>query len=182
GKWRRRFIAKRLDGLLDEPRPGKPREIGDDKIESVVTKTLESTPKGRTHWSTRSMAKEVGLSHSSISRIWRAFGLKPHRTESFRLSQDPLLVEKVRDIVGLYMSPPDNAAVLCVDEKAQIQALERAQPVRPMDIGQPERPTHDYITHGTTDLFAALDAKTGEVIGKCYAQHRAREFKLFLRE
>lgn len=182
GKWRRRFIADRLDGLLDEPRPGKPREIGDDEIEAVVTKTLESTPKGRTHWSTRSMAKEVGLSHSSISRIWRAFGLKPHRTESFRLSQDPLLVEKVRDIVGLYMSPPDNAVVLCVDEKSQIQALERAQPVLPMDIGQPERRTHDYIRHGTTDLFAALDAKTGEVMGKCYAQHRAREFKLFLRE
>lgn len=182
GKWRRRFIAKRLDGLHDEPRPGVARQIGDDDIEAIVTKTLESTPKGRTHWSTRSMAKSAGLSHSSVGRIWRAFGLKPHRTESFRLSQDPLLVEKVRDIVGLYMSPPDNAVVLCVDEKSQIQALERAQPVLPMDLGEPERRTHDYIRHGTTDLFAALDTKTGKVIGKCYAQHRAREFKLFLRE
>ena len=182
GKWRRRFIAKRLDGVLDEPRPGKPREIGDDEIEALVTQTLETTPKGRTHWSTRSMAKAAGISSSSVSRIWRAFGLQPHRTESFRLSQDPLLVEKVRDIVGLYMSPPDNAVVLCVDEKSQIQALERAQPILPMDLGQPERRTHDYVRHGTTDLFAALDTKTGRVIGKCYAQHRAREFKLFLRE
>ncbi len=182
GKWRRRFIERRLDGLYDDPRPGVPRTIGDDQIEAVVTKTLESTPKGRTHWSTRSMAKDVGLSHSTIGRIWRAFGLQPHRSESFRLSQDPLLVEKVRDIVGLYMSPPDNAVVLCIDEKSQIQALERAQPVLPMDIGQPERRTHDYERHGTTDLFAALDAATGRVIGKCFAQHRAREFKLFLAE
>jgi transposase len=182
GKWRRRFIAHRLDGLHDEPRPGRAREIGDDEVEALITKTLESTPKGRTHWSTRSMAKAVGLSHSTIGRVWRAFGLQPHRSEVFRLSQDPLLVEKVRDIVGLYMSPPENAVVLCVDEKSQIQALERAQPVLPMDIGQPERRTHDYERHGTTDLFAALDAKTGKVLGKCYAQHRAREFKLFLRE
>jgi transposase len=182
GKWRRRFIAKRVDGLLDEARPGTPRQIGDDDIEGLITKTLETTPKGRTHWSTRSMAKAVGVSHSTVSRVWRAFGLQPHRTESFRLSQDPLLVEKVRDIVGLYMHPPDNAVVLCVDEKSQIQALERAQPVLPMDFGQPERQTHDYLRHGTTDLFAALDTKTGKVIGKCYAQHRAREFKLFLRE
>jgi len=182
GKWRKRFIAKRLDGLQDEPRPGAAREIGDDEVEAVIIKTLESTPRGRTHWSTRSMAKAAGISHSSVGRIWRAFGLQPHRTESFRLSQDPLLVEKVRDIVGLYMSPPDNAVVLCVDEKSQIQALERAQPVLPMDLGQPERRTHDYIRHGTTDLFAALDAKTGKILGKCYAQHRAREFKLFLRE
>lgn len=182
GKWRRRFAESRLDGLHDEPRPGAERTILDDKVEAIVTKTLESTPKGRTHWSTRSMAQNVGVSHSTIGRIWRAFGLKPHRTESFRLSQDPLLVEKVRDIVGLYMSPPENAVVLCVDEKSQIQALERAQPVLPMDLGQPERRTHDYIRHGTTDLFAALDAATGKVIGKCYAQHRAREFKLFLAE
>src|SRR5260370_12666149 len=182
GKWRKRFIAQRLDGLDDEPRPGAERQIGDDEIESVVTQTLESTPKGCTHWSTRSMAKSVGLSHSTIGRIWRAFGLQPHRTESFRLSQDPLLVEKVRDIVGLYMSPPDNAVVLCVDEESQIQALERAQPILPMDIGQPERRTHDYVRHGTTDLFAALDYATGNVLGKCYAQHRAKEFKLFLRE
>jgi transposase len=182
GKWRKRFIGQRLDGLDDEPRPGATRQIDDDEIEAVVTQTLEATPKGRTHWSTRSMAKSVGLSHSTIGRIWRAFGLQPHRTESFRLSQDPLLVEKVRDIVGLYMSPPDNAVVLCVDEKSQIQALERAQPILPMDIGQPERRTHDYVRHGTTDLFAALDYATGNVLGKCYAQHRAKEFKLFLRE
>ena len=128
------------------------------------------------------MAKNVGLSHSTIGRIWRTFGLQPHRSESFRFSQDPLLVEKVRDIVGLYVGPPDNAVVLCVDEKSQVQALERAQPILPMDIGQPERRTHDYIRHGTTDLFAALDMATGKVIGKCYAQHRAREFKLFLGE
>jgi transposase len=182
GRWRRRFIESRLDGLHDEPRPGVQRTILDDRVEAIVTKTLESTPKGRTHWSTRSMAENVGVSHSTIGRIWRAFGLKPHRTKSFRLSQDPLLVEKVRDIVGLYMSPPDNAVVLCVDEKSQIQALERAQPVLPMDLGQPERQTHDYVRHGTTDLFAALDAATGTVLGKCYAQHRAREFKLFLDE
>jgi transposase len=182
GKWRRRFFEDRLDGLHDEPRPGAKRKILDDAIEAVVTKTLESTPKARTHWSTRSMAENVGLSHSTIGRIWRAFGLQPHRTESFRLSQDPLLVEKVRDIVGLYMSPPDNAVVVCVDEKSQIQALERAQPVLPLDVGQPERRTHDYFRHGTTDLFAALDTKTGKVLGKCYAQHRAREFRLFLTE
>lgn len=182
GKWRGRFIAQRLDGLHDEPRPGAPRSIGDDEVEAIITKTLEATPKGRTHWSTRSMAKSVGLSHSTIGRMWRAFGLQPHRTESFRLSQDPLLVEKVRDIVGLYMNPPEKAVVLCVDEKSQIQALERAQPVLPMDIGQPERRTHDYIRHGTTDLFAALDAATGKVIGKCHAQHRSQEFKKFLAE
>ena len=175
-------MADRLDGLDDEARPGAGRQIGDDVIEAVITKTLETTPRGRTHWSTRSMAKSAGLSHSTIGRLWRAFGLQPHRTESFRLSQDPLLVEKVRDIVGLCMSPPDNAVVLCVDEKSQIQALERAQPVLPMDIGQPERRTHDYVRHGTTDLFAALNAATGEVLGRCFAQHRAREFKLFLSE
>ena len=182
GKWRRRFVEQRMEGLYDEPRPGAARKIGDDQIEEVVTKTLETTPKGRTHWSTRSMAKHLGLSHSTIGRIWRTFGLQPHRSESFRLSQDPQLVEKVRDVVGLYMNPPDNAVVLCVDEKSQIQALERAQPVLPMSLGQPERQTHDYIRHGTTDLFAALDAATGEVFGKCYARHRALEFKKFLAE
>ncbi len=182
GKWRSRFVEQRLEGLYDEPRPGVERTITDDRIEEVVTKTLETTPKGRTHWSTRSMAKHLGLSHSTIGRIWRTFGLQPHRSESFRLSQDPLLVEKVRDVVGLYMNPPDNAVVLCVDEKSQIQALERAQPVLPMSLGQPERQTHDYIRHGTTDLFAALDAATGEVLGKCYARHRAIEFKKFLAE
>ena len=182
GKWRSRFVEQRLEGLYDEPRPGVARTITDDEIEDVVTQTLETTPKGRTHWSTRSMAKHLGLSHSTIGRIWRTFGLQPHRTESFRLSQDPLLVEKVRDVVGLYMNPPDNAVVLCVDEKSQIQALERAQPVLPMSLGQPERQSHDYIRHGTTDLFAALDAATGEVLGKCYARHRAIEFKKFLAE
>jgi len=180
--WRTRFAEKRLDGLYDEPRPGTPRKFGDDQVEAVVTRTLETTPRGRTHWSTRSMAKATGLSHSTIGRLWRAFGLKPHRTESFGLSQDPLLVEKVRDIVGLYMSPPDNAVVLCVDEKSQIQALERAQPILPMDLGLPERRSHDYVRHGTTDLFAALDAATGKVIGRCFPQHRAREFKRFLRD
>jgi transposase len=181
-RWRSRFIADRLDGLYDEPRPGAARTITDDDVEAVVTKTLESTPRGRTHWSTRSMAKNVGMSHSSIGRIWRAFGLQPHRTETARLSQDPLLVEKVRDIVGLYMSPPDNAVVLCIDEKAQIQALERAQPILPMDLGRPERRTPDYIRHGTTDLFAALNVATGKVIGKCYQQHRAKDLRSFLRE
>lgn len=181
-KWRRRFIEKRVAGLYDEPRPGAPRVIGDDAVEKLIVKTLETTPPGRTHWSTRSMARAAGFSPASIGRIWRAFGLKPHRTETFRLSQDPLLVEKVRDIVGLYMYPPDNAVVLCVDEKSQIQALERAQPVLPMDIGKPERRTSDYIRHGTTDLFAALDAATGHVLGKCYKRHRGHEFKLFLRE
>lgn len=182
GRWRSRFIANRLDGLYDEPRPGVERKITDEDIEAVVTKTLESTPQGRTHWSTRSMAKNVGISHSSIGRIWRAFGLQPHRTETMRLSQDPLLVEKVRDIVGLYMSPPDNAVVLCIDEKSQIQALERAQPILPMDLGRPERRTPDYVRHGTTDLFAALDVATGNVIGKCYQQHRAKDLRSFLRE
>lgn len=182
GKWRSRFIAERLDGLHDEPRPGVARTITDDAVEAVVTKTLESTPRGRTHWSTRSMAKNVGLSHSSVGRIWRAFGLQPHRSETLRISQDPLLVEKVRDIVGLYMSPPDNAVVLCIDEKSQIQALERAQPILPMDLGRPERRTPDYIRHGTTDLFAALDVATGKVIGKCYQQHRAKDLRAFLRD
>lgn len=182
GKWRSRFVEQRMDGLYDEPRPGAPRKISDEKIEDVVTKTLASTPRGRTHWSTRSMAKHLGLSHSTIGRIWRAFGLQPHRSESFRLSQDAQLVEKVRDIVGLYMNPPDNAVVLCVDEKSQVQALERAQPVLPMSLGQAERRTHDYVRHGTTDLFAALDVTTGEVLGKCYPRHRAKEFKKFLVE
>lgn len=180
GKWRNRFVERRLDGLYDDPRPGIARTVSDDQVEDIVTKTLESTPRGRTHWSTRSMAKNVGLSHSTVGRIWRAFGLKPHVSKSFRLSHDPLLVEKVRDIVGLYMNPPDAAVVLCVDEKSQIQALERAQPVLPMDLGMPERQTSEYLRHGTTDLFAALDVATGRVLGQCRAQHRAFEFKKFL--
>ena len=180
GKWRTRFIEQRLDGLHDEPRPGAERTITDDQVEQIVVKTLETTPKGRTHWSTRSMAKNVGLSHTTIGRIWRTFGLKPHRSDDFRLSDDPLLIEKVRDVVGLYMSPPDNAVVLCVDEKSQIQALARSTPVLPMDLGQPERQTHNYLRHGTTDLFAALDMKTGRVTAELFAKHRAVEFIKFL--
>lgn len=182
GLWRRRFLERRLEGLLDEPRPGRPREIGDDAIEEVVTKTLESTPKGGTHWSTRDMAKQVGLSHSTIGRIWRAFGLQPHRSETFKLSPDPLLVPKVRDIVGLYMSPPENAVVLSVDEKSQIQALNRTQPVLPLRIGETEKRTHDYDRHGTLSLFAALNVATGEVMGKTHQRHRSVEFLNFLRE
>ena len=182
GKWRGRFVEARLDGLLDEPRPGAPRKITDDQVEAIVVKTLESTPKGATHWSTRQMAKAVGLSHDSISRIWNAFGLKPHQTDSFQLSKDPLLIEKVRDIVGLYMNPPVNAIVLSTDEKSQIQALNRTQPLLPLRPGQAERRTPDYERHGTTTLFAALDVASGNVIGKCYARHRAVEFRKFLDE
>jgi transposase len=180
GKWRQRFVNKRLDGLFDEPRPGTPRKIGDAKVEEVITTTLESTPRAATHWSTRQMARRMGLSQSSIGRIWRAFGLQPHRTETFTLSKDPLLIEKVRDIVGLYMNPPDRAVVLCVDEKSQIQALDRTQPVLPLVLGQAERRTPDYERHGTTTLFAALDAKTGEVIGELHRRHRSTEFRSFL--
>lgn len=182
GLWRRRFVEQRLEGLLDEPRPGRPREIDDEQIEQVVTKTLESTPKGATHWSTRQMAENVGLSQMTISRIWRAFGLQPHRSETFKLSPDPLLVPKVRDIVGLYMSPPDNAVVLSVDEKSQIQALNRTQPVLPLRIGETEKRTHDYDRHGTVSLFAALDVATGEVLGKTHQRHRSKEFVAVLRE
>jgi transposase len=182
GFWRKRFLASRLNGLLDEPRPGAPRTITDEKVEQVVVATLETTPKGATHWSTRQMAAHQGLSHTTIGRIWRAFGLQPHRSESFQLSKDPLLVEKVRDIVGLYMSPPESALVLCVDEKSQIQALNRTQPVLPMRIGEVERRTSDYDRHGTTTLFAALDVATGNVIGKCFERHRTTEFVKFLRE
>jgi len=180
GKWRSRFVEKRLDGLLDEPRPGTPRKIGDDAVERVVTETLEATPANATHWSTRLMAERAGLSQSTISRIWRAFGLAPHRTETFTLSKDPLLVDKVRDIVGLYLNPPDRAIVLCVDEKSQIQALNRMQPLLPMSPGQAERRTHDYERHGTTSLFAALAVATGEVLGECHRRHRAIEFRKFL--
>jgi transposase len=180
GKWRARFLKLRLDGLYDEPRPGAPRKIGDDKVEQIVTQTLESTPRGQTHWSTRELAKTSGLSHMTISRIWRAFGLQPHRSESFKLSPDPLLVEKVRDIVGLYMNPPEHALVFCVDEKSQIQALDRTQPMLPMRPGQLERRTHDYKRNGTTSLFAALDLKTGRVIGELHRRHRSQEFRRFL--
>lgn len=180
GKWRRRFLKLGIDGLLDEPRPGAPRKISDADVERVIAKTLETKPRGATHWSTRSMARETTMSQSAISRIWRAFGLQPHRSETFKLSKDPLFVEKVRDIVGLYMAPPDRAMVLCVDEKSQIQALDRTMPLLPMRPGQAERRTHDYVRHGTTSLFAALDVKTGAVIGECYRRHRAQEFRRFL--
>jgi transposase len=178
GKWRRRFVEHGLDGLLDEPRPGVPRKIDDAKVESVIVRTLESQPSGATHWSTRSMARHSGISTSSVGRIWRAFGLQPHRLETFKLSGDPLFVAKVRDIVGLYLNPPDHALVLCVDEKSQIQALDRTQPLLPMRPGQIERRSHDDQRHGTTSLFAALDIATGRVIGRCY--HRAVEFRRFL--
>jgi len=180
GKWRRRFIAKRLDGLLDEPRPGTNRRLKDREVERVLTMTLENTPRDATHWSTRSMAKACGLSRSSVNRIWRAFALAPHRSETFKLSKDPLFIEKVRDIVGLYLNPPDKALVFCVDEKSQIQALDRSQPVLPMRPGQVERRSHDYTRHGTTSLFAALDVKTGRVVGQIHRRHRTQEFRKFL--
>jgi transposase len=182
GKWRKRFAEHRLDGLMDEPRPGAPRQIGDDEVAEVVCRTLETTPKNATHWSLRSMAQAAGFAPSTIHRIWKAFNLQPHRTETFKLSTDPLFVEKVRDVVGLYLSPPEHALVLCVDEKSQIQALDRSQPLLPMRPGQIERRTHDYTRHGTLSLFAALDAATGKIIGRCYPRHRGREFLSFLRE
>jgi transposase len=179
-KWRGRFEAERLDGLVDEPRPGQPRKITDAMVDEVITKTLESAPKDATHWSTRSMAAEVGLTQSAVHRIWRAFGLQPHRQETWKLSTDPLFVEKVRDIVGLYLDPPERAVVLCVDEKSQIQALDRTAPILPMLPGVPERATHDYKRAGTSSLYAALDITTGKVIGSLHNRHRAIEFKKFL--
>lgn len=178
--WRQRFLEHRLDGLVDRPRSGAPRQVGDDEIEHLIALTLGTQPEGATHWSTRAMAKRAGLSQTMVSRVWRAFGLQPHRQETFKLSSDPAFVDKVRDVVGLYMSPPDRALVLCVDEKPQIQAVERTAPVLPMRPGQPERVTHDYKRHGTTDLFAALDVKAGTVIGACKGRHRAVEFRAFL--
>jgi transposase len=182
GKWRQRFLIDRLEGLADEPRPGAPRTITDAKVEEVITRTLETKPKAATHWSTRSMAEAVGLSQNAIVRIWHAFELKPHLTETFKLSTDPFFVEKVRDIVGLYLSPPQRAIVLSIDEKSQVQALDRTQPLLPLAPGQAERRTHDYVRNGTTSLFAALNVATGEVIGKCYRRHRHQEFLKFLNE
>jgi transposase len=182
GKWRRRFMTQRLEGLRDEPRSGTPRTIEDVRIEAVIVRTLETLPPDATHWSSRSMAKASGVSISSVQRIWRAFGLQPHRLETFKLSTDPDFVAKVRDVVGLYVAPPEHAIVLCVDEKSQIQALDRSQPLLPMRPGQATRRTHDYKRHGTTSLFAALDIATGQVIGKCFPRHRATEFRRFLDE
>jgi transposase len=182
GKWRRRFVCDRIDGLLDEPRTGRPRSIDDDAVAAVIERTLQTLPADATHWSIRSMAAATGHSHTTIRRMWNAFGLQPHRAETFKLSSDPLFVDKVRDIVGLYLSPPTHALVLCVDEKSQIQALDREQPVLPMMPGMPERRTHSYLRHGTTSLFAALDIATGFVIGKCYKRHRAVEFLDFLKQ
>lgn len=181
GRWRKRFVGHGVDGLLDQPRPGAPRKISDEEVEAIVVKTLETKPKGRTHWSTRKMAEQAGVSHTTVGRIWRTFGLQPHVVKSFKISDDPLFIEKVRDIVGLYLNPPNHAVVLSFDEKPQIQALERAQPVLPMDFGQPERQTHNYFRHGTLDLFAALEVASGKVIGRTKKQHRAEDFVAFLR-
>jgi transposase len=181
-KWRWRFVEQRLDGLRDEPRSGAPRTIDDARIEAVIVRTLETSPPNATHWSSREMAKASGLSISTVQRIWHAFGLQPHRLETFKLSTDPDFVAKVRDVVGLYVSPPEHAIVLCVDEKSQIQALDRSQPMLPMRPGQPARRSHDYKRHGVTSLFAALDIATGHVIGKCFPRHRAAEFRRFLDE
>src|SRR5438309_7535235 len=180
GKWRGRFARRGLDGLHDEPRPGKPRSLGDDRIEQVIVKTLEEQPPDATHWSTRSMAQATGMSQTAISRIWRAFGLKPHQTETFKLSPDPQFIDKVRDIVGLYLNPPEAAVVLCVDEKSQIQALDRSAPVLPLMPGVPARQTHDYVRNGTTNLYAALDVASGNVISEMTPRHRAEEFRRFL--
>src|SRR2546425_11101195 len=180
GEWRRRFAERRLDGLHDEPRPGKPRTISDRDVERVLVKTLEETPLDATHWSTRSLAKATGMSQSAVSRIWRAFGLKPHLSESFKLSPDPQFIDKVRDIVGLYLNPPDAAVVLCVDEKSQIQALDRTAPVLPLLPGTPSRRTHDYRRWGITNLYAALDVASGNVIADLTERHRAEEFRRFL--
>jgi transposase len=182
GKWRRRFAEHRLEGLRDEPRSGTPRTVEDARIEAVIVRTLETVPADATHWSSRSMARASGLSVSTVQRIWRAFGLQPHRLETFKLSTDPNFVAKVRDVVGLYVAPPQRAIVLCVDEKSQIQALDRSQPMLPMRPGQAARRSHDYKRHGVTSLFAALDIATGRVIGKCFPRHRAAEFRKFLDE
>lgn len=179
-KWRKRFIERRLDGLIDEPRPGAPRKITDAEVEAVIVRTLEDKPTDATHWSTRDLAKKSGMSASSVGRIWQAFGLKPWATDSFKLSEDPQFVDKVRDVVGLYMNPPEHAVVMCVDEKTSIQALDRTQPSLPMRPGQVERRTHDYKRNGVTDLFAALNLATGQVVHQSGPRHRAIEFRKFL--
>jgi len=182
GKWRSRFVVNRLDGLMDEPRPGAPRTITDEQVEEVVTRTLETKPENATHWSTRGMAEATGMSQTAIVRIWKAFGLQPHRTKTFKLSKDPQFIDKVRDVVGLYLNPPERAIVLCVDEKSQVQALDRSQPLLPLTCGSPECHTHDYVRNGTTSLFSALNVATGEVIGRCLRRHRAKEFLRFMNE
>ncbi len=179
-KWRSRFAADRLDGLVDEPRPGRPRTVSDAQVEEVITKTLESTPRNATHWSTRLMAAELGLTQSAVHRIWKAFGLQPHRQDTWKLSKDPQFIDKIKDVVGLYLDPPERAVVLCVDEKSQIQALDRTAPILPMLPGTPQRATHDYKRAGTSSLYAALDITSGQVIGSLHARHRAIEFKKFL--
>ncbi len=181
-RWRNRFVVDRCDGLLDEPRPGRPRVVGDEQIKELITATLETTPADATHWSTRSMAEHLGLSQSMVSRVWRAFGLAPHKQDSWKQSKDPLFIEKVRDVVGLYLAPPERAVVLCIDEKTQIQALNRTQPVFPMLPGTPARASHDYVRHGTSSLYAALDLTTGKVIGSLHSRHRAQEFLAFLKK
>jgi transposase len=181
-RWRQRFVEARLDGLVDEPRPGRPRSVSDAEVEALITETLEKAPKNDTHWSTRSMATHLGMSQSTVSRVWRAFGLAPHKTETWKLSKDPQFTDKVRDVVGLYLDPPERALVLCVDEKTQIQALNRTAPVFPMLPGTPERASHDYVRHGTSSLYAALDLASGKVIGSLHSRHRAIEFGKFLRK
>ena len=181
GKWRKRFLERGLEGLYDEYRPGRPRSVDDERIAGLIEKTLQTTPEGATHWSCRTMAQASGLSKSTVQRVWSAFGLQPHRQRHFKISTDPLFIEKVRDVVGLYLNPPDNAVVLCVDEKSQCQALERSQPMLPLDLGYVEGVTHDYVRHGTTTLFAALDVATGQVLTDCKPRHRHQEFLAFLR-
>jgi transposase len=181
-KWRSRFLRDRLEGLTDEPRPGRPRTISDEQVETVITATLEQAPPGGdTHWSTRSMARSAGMSQSAVSRIWRTFGLKPHVIQTWKLSTDPQFIDKVRDVVGLYMAPPENALVLCVDEKSQIQALDRTAPCLPMLPTTPARRTHDYVRNGTTSLFAAFELSGGSVIAQSYRRHRHQEFLRFLK-
>ena len=182
GKWRQRFLERGIQGLYDQLRPGRPRTHSDERVAELLTKTLQTKPEGATHWSTRTMAEATGLSSAYVHRVWRAFGVQPHRQKHFKLSNDPFFVEKVRDIVGLYLDPPENAMVLCVDEKTQAQALEGSQQMLPMGLGYVEGVTHDYVRHGTIDLFAALDVANGHVITRTQSRHRHQEFLRFLKE